>query len=362
MKRKLVKWSTNAILVLGSILLALFICEFIVRYLYKDKINLFPRYATNGVYGEYSIRRLRSNMEFKHISIDGVFHFKTNNKGFRSDEDIDYQKKNDEIRILCLGDSHTQGFEVDQHETYSWVAESLLREKGINATVINTGVAGFSTAEELIFLENEGYKYHPDFVVLGFSETDITDNIKTSIFCLQNDSLKLLKNKHLPGINIQNYIYKYRIIHFLGENSYLYTFLFDHIWRFYQKKSIKKNKIIQTEYATSEKQYYSQYEFNLTGRIIERLYNFTLKRNIPLIIIDIPSLNLKPKPEQLVNYFINNSDTLFNSQNMLQEYNKISEIHVAHGQRHISKETHSLLGGMLANYIYNNIELIHTNN
>jgi len=44
-----------------------------------------------------------------------------------------------------------------------------VRKKCVEA--INTGVSGFGTAEELVLLENEGVKFHPDFVYLVFLGT-----------------------------------------------------------------------------------------------------------------------------------------------------------------------------------------------
>ena len=111
----------------------------------------------------------------------------------RNNSNIEYKKEPNVIRILSLGDSHTQGYEVNQKQTFSYVAEQLLNKKGFNSTVINAGVSGFGTAEELIFLENEGYKYSPDVVVIGFYANDFEDNIKSGFFSLENDSL-VIKN------------------------------------------------------------------------------------------------------------------------------------------------------------------------
>jgi hypothetical protein len=62
-------------------------------------------------------------------------------------------------RILVLGDSMTEGYEVRQNATFAKVLEHRLRDKGIDAQVLNTGVSGFGNAEELMFLEHEGMKY-----------------------------------------------------------------------------------------------------------------------------------------------------------------------------------------------------------
>jgi hypothetical protein len=78
------------------------------------------------------------------------------------------EKPSGVFRVIALGDSTTEGFEVAQNDTYTAVLERYLKKYGVNAEVFNTGTSGFGTAEELLYLENEGIKYNPDAVVLGF--------------------------------------------------------------------------------------------------------------------------------------------------------------------------------------------------
>jgi lysophospholipase L1-like esterase len=101
-------------------------------------------------------------------TIDGSWKCVTNSRGFRNTREFDYGKPANTLRVLSVGDSHTQGYEVRQEFTFSAVLERFLSHRGKKAEVINTGVSGFSNAEELVFLENEGIKYNPDVVVLGF--------------------------------------------------------------------------------------------------------------------------------------------------------------------------------------------------
>ena len=75
--------------------------------------------------------------------------------------------------------------------TYASVTEAYLNEKGLAAEVINTGVAGNSTAEELIFLEQEGIKYRPDVVVLGFFGNDLHENLRADLYRLEHGNLIL---------------------------------------------------------------------------------------------------------------------------------------------------------------------------
>ena len=340
-------------------MIALLIAEGIVRLLFKDQMALFPRYNTDVQYGSFSIRRVRPNMEYTHQSIDGRFNFISNNRGFRSHRDIDYLKQNDELRILCLGDSHTLGYEVNQDQTFSAVAETVLNNSQIKATVINAGVSGFSTAEALIFLENEGYKYDPDFVVLGLYANDFVDNTKTRIFDIKNDSLMVVNHVYLPGIKIQNFIYSFRIFHFLGEHSYLYAYAFNTVWKLYKDR----RRTETTEYAVAMNDDYSKYEMDLMNKIIHRMYNFCHQRGIPLIIIDIPRANLNSSiPSDLVEDVASNCDTLFYFQNMKKEYMKLSKTHVPHGSRHISAETHDLLANKIAEYVGGHLKPVITHN
>ena len=192
----------NLTLLLFVIGICFTIGEAVIRILYKDKIVLFPRYHTDTVYGEYQIRRLRPKSVFWHTSMDGSWKFTTNAQGFRDYRNFKYEKSPNTLRILSLGDSHTLGFEVKQENTFSAVIERYLnnyiKHNGIKAEteVINAGVSGFSTAEELVFLENEGIKYKPDFVILAYFVNDLEDNIKSDLFQLKDGNL-IVKTKNI---------------------------------------------------------------------------------------------------------------------------------------------------------------------
>ena len=80
-KIKLRKVAVNVFLLLVSVFIAFLLGEVFVRIFFKDKINLFPKYHTDAHYGDFSLRKIRPDMEFTHTSLDGIFHFKTNNRG-----------------------------------------------------------------------------------------------------------------------------------------------------------------------------------------------------------------------------------------------------------------------------------------
>ena len=344
----------NILVNLGILVLSLIIVfiigEFIVRLLYKDKTVLFPRYHTNAQYGQFTLRKIRSNSVFWHTSPDGSWKFTINNKGLRNDRDFEYEKPEGIIRIISLGDSHTQGYEVRQDHTFSAIIDKYLKAHGYNTEVINAGISGFGTAEELLFLENEAIKYKPDFVVLGFFANDFQDNIKANFFKLdENGNLLIQKKQHIPGVRVQNIIYKLPFVKWLGENSYFYSLLFNNMWNYFKTKLAKESSDRVVEYAIPTQDKFSDYQTALTSALIQRMYKFCYKNNIKLIIIDIPTIAEKNQfktsfSESLSRNIANYSDGYIFSDSLLAEYMGIAEIHKPHGYRHISEFTHTLLG------------------
>ena len=100
-----------------------------------------------------------------------------NSRGLR-DREIDPARAKGKLRVLCLGDSFTWGEGVGDDETYPKVLERELA----GAEAINAGVSAWGTAQELLWLEREGFGYSPDVVTLGFYLNDFADNASDSMF------------------------------------------------------------------------------------------------------------------------------------------------------------------------------------
>ena len=123
-------------------------------------------------------------------------------------------------------------------------------------------------------MENEGFRYHPEYLVLGFYKIDLIGNVKSGLFTIQHDSLTIKNKEYIPGVNIQNWIYQYRIFKFLGENSYLYTVAFNSVWGFYRGRLTKEAKRdFQIEYAIPAEEITSEMK-KLSLALIKRLYRF----------------------------------------------------------------------------------------
>ncbi len=337
------------VFVCSGVLFALLLLEFAVRVLFSHQIVLFPRYVVAKSYGEYSIRSIMPSITYIHTSIDGRWKFTINSNGFRNYVDYNYDKGN-KLRVLCIGDSHTLGYEVGQDQTYAAVIEKYLQQRGYEVEVINAGVSGFSNAEELIFLEQEGIKYKPDIVVLGFYANDFEDNIRTGLFALDdNKDLVVVKKEYLPGAYFQQTVYRFGIMRWLHEHSYLYSWIMNIAQEVYKRQLTQQARSQLEEFAMPKKDTYTDYEMELARKIIEKMIEVSHRHQAKLLFIDIPSSKGRGQfqssvPLELKSTFKSLSDGYLDSELLLGDYRGIVDIHVPHGHHHISPFTHAVLG------------------
>jgi lysophospholipase L1-like esterase len=72
----------------------------------------------------------------------------------------------DEVRILCVGDSHTYGVGVSPDESYPAQLERLLRERGVRARVVNAGVPGQNSGQLRERLPSKLAEHRPHVVLV----------------------------------------------------------------------------------------------------------------------------------------------------------------------------------------------------
>ena len=130
-------------------------------------------------YPEYFRRHPTLFWEFvpnKTISGDfiakGEYHI--NSHGFRGEE-FDADKPKDQVRICCIGNSCTFGWEIPKGGTYSERLEDHLRSSYLdkNIEVINCGVPGYTSHQGLILLKEKILDYDPDIITLSFGWNDM---------------------------------------------------------------------------------------------------------------------------------------------------------------------------------------------
>ncbi len=111
---------------------------------------------------------------------EGQSYLRINSDGLR-DREHSKQKPPNTYRIAVVGDSYAEAKQVPAEAAFWHLMEERLRScpalAGRDVEVINFGVSGYGTAQELIMLRKKVWAYSPDLVLLAFTtNNDVTDN------------------------------------------------------------------------------------------------------------------------------------------------------------------------------------------
>jgi len=278
-------------LVLGSIV-AFAIAEGMVLLLYGEQVK-FPRHVVEAPWG---LRYNDPGSDYRHNSADGTWQFHINQQGMRDDRDFSYDKPPGVKRIISLGDSFTIGYEVDVDQTFSTVLERQLVDAGYDVQVLNAGVSGFSNAEEALYLERELLKYDPDVVVLSYFFNDLTDNVRTGLFQLNNGQLEAGAETYVPAGRLGNFLNSSWFFNLLSERSDAFAFIKERATSIVKAEMVRANEqnLLEDQQAGSETASGPGAEERdpdreLAAAILQRTYEQLRERGIPFVIQSIPT-------------------------------------------------------------------------
>jgi lysophospholipase L1-like esterase len=113
---------------------------------------------------------------------EGDARVRINSAGMRDREHAE-AKPPGTLRIAVLGDSFAEAMQVERERTFWSVLESRLNGcgglAGRKPEVLNFGVSGYGTAQELLKLRRDVWRYDPDIVLLAFfSGNDVRNNLR----------------------------------------------------------------------------------------------------------------------------------------------------------------------------------------
>lgn len=111
---------------------------------------------------------------------EGAAYLQINRYGFRHGERAP-AKPPGTWRVAVLGDSFIEAFQVPDEQTFCAQLEHRLHDCSVpadrNVEVLNFGVSGFGTAQELLMLRHYVWQYEPDVVLLAvFPGNDLRNN------------------------------------------------------------------------------------------------------------------------------------------------------------------------------------------
>jgi hypothetical protein len=308
--------------------------ELIARTFLRQGAVVFPRYEADYKYGPYTLRGTRANAEFWHTSVDGSWRFVTNSRGFRNAREFAYTKPVGTLRVLSLGGADAFGYEARQDFTYAAVAGRFLQRRHAEVEVINAAVPGSSMADSLAFMIGEGYRYSPDVLVLGIHAGDFARNAASGLFALEpNGQLKEASFVNLPGSRFARALTAVAPVRWVAQHSYLLATFWRPAYAAPRADAIRP----------------SEREIELAAAILERLQRICAARNTRFIVVDIPQLDAagaaaSSLPDGLRAHMARLGIESVSADELLAPYYGGPEMHVAHGERHLSEFAHALIG------------------
>lgn len=349
-------------LTIFSILITLWICNFILKLTkYQQKFSFYD-FATNGKNDTYTFDK------------DLIYRFKSD-QNYRNYKAL--PKENDYTQnIAFVGDSVTWGYGATDNATYPLTFEKIINQNHPQNkfSVYNFGVPGYGLDQEYLLIKTKIIpELKPKIIVWNINENDIRDNNYMCLFNGQKQSWQKIPATHniaywyswsgsnLPSIitssNLFNYFWQ-SLFQVLTQstNESLYTFGCSH--PFSSQKYDQQNferllysvQELKKELATTDTKliitlvpYQKYFDNRYTLKDLNPDYFFI--RNI-LTNSDINFLDFN---ENLLNQFKNTSNP--NKNNFSQDYFLDSTIdRNPDGLRHPNQKTYNLMASTLYDY------------
>ncbi|MEM7051085.1 MAG: hypothetical protein AAF604_15555 [Acidobacteriota bacterium] len=169
MTRKPVSWRARLLLLLGSLAASLGVAELGLRLTAFD-LNPSPHFRYHSRYGWTldAATRCRDDDCIDGVAADG---FRHPDRGEAASPEGTAAaparaKAPGSRRLAILGDSYALGAAYPRHQTFAGLLSTWLRDSGEDWEVLNYGVSGWGTAQQLLVLEHQVLALEPDIVVL----------------------------------------------------------------------------------------------------------------------------------------------------------------------------------------------------
>lgn len=214
-----------------------------------------------------------------------------NAKGLRGQE-IPYARLPGRVRILCLGDSVTFGYQLKTYEeTFPFrTAERLTEALGGTVEAINAGVGGYSQWQQLVFLRNEGLRYAPDLVVIAFVLNDVTEKMDLAQFGGTGEGSQLLQSYHSfydwlsNNSAIVNVLDRLKARRRFGENV--------------REGAVREETLRVESLVTDPAQPRIEWAWDLTIADLEGIFSCCRENSLPVLLMVLPyAFQLEP-PER----------------------------------------------------------------
>ena len=164
------------------------------KYQVFSEMNGQPFYSEYGQVNKTWFHTRQPNDSFVPAGTDFHYPYVTNRYGFR-DKNYDTAKAKSVYRILVSGDSFAEGEGTPYDSTWPRILEKNLLEKGINAEVIDAGVAGSDILYDYMHYRELLKQLHPDLIIASLNSSDYNDVlVRGGLERFQKDGTTKLKS------------------------------------------------------------------------------------------------------------------------------------------------------------------------
>jgi hypothetical protein len=269
-----------------------------------------------------------------------LINFQTDSLGFRGDG-FDPKNKEAKLRIFCCGGSTTACNSVNDEDTWPAVLQLELRKMGFDVEVINAGVQGWHSYQDLKLIESEISRYQPDLILLhqGWNEEFEYSSLslgrkwkpKTVRNEIEENFLYLPKNKFLSQ--------KFSLIMLLAVRAIS--------WRFVFKSNMSFSNVKRWKCLLSKK-----YLDSWFGNQIE-IARLAFQKGYLLFNLDYPALVNITDSEIERKLLLNNERFNTRLDNNFADYQAISK----QGITHFLEDVSPLIPRLDGSKIFSNLEI-----
>ena len=288
-------WLARAFLGVVGLGLALSVLEAGLRVLYPDVpiLGRDPRFG--------SLPRPNLDVRKTFGGHERVVRVMTNGLGLRGGE-ISEGRTPGRRRVLALGDSFTFGDAVEAEEAWPARLEAALNRGGSSSRwqVVNAGVPGHGTGQELLLARTLEDRLAPDVVVLGLTVVnDVLDNLcveevsygpKPSVPCFTLDGDRLTLKPPSPPPAPTPHRWRLRSLEFLAGQVRRATLWNPKLLAWAEASGVSMDlPYVPATVASWYDPRHAEPGWRLTERLLLELREGLFERRVPLVILIVPA-------------------------------------------------------------------------
>jgi len=292
-------------MVIKAIFIAFFVIWFVSEnYLRYNDINKTYNEIITGFYISGYTKPPVSNKSFPSLRINRendvyvpyreefAYEISSNSEGLR-DNDYPVKKDCNELRLICFGNSFTEGIGAPNDSTWPKLLENKLNNLlSKKVSVFNAGISGSDPFFYFKLLEEKMLKYNPDLVLLTLASTDFEFYIYRGGFERFNENgYQYRKGPAWERLYAVSFVFRYYINNILN-----YKNLFS--------EKVKKNNMLEAEKALED--------------CVTRFNKLGIEKGYQLIVVFMDDKTISPYSNIMDNMSLQDSLLYFD----LYKYNK----------------------------------------